>query len=348
MGPASFTDELTDSLPGMQNYCDRPLSYYRFGRGEGCCDFGPGIKLIGDVDPNDIDQGGVGDCWLMSSIACLAEFPNTIQEIFGGQSDLSQEGSYTVRLFDIPSKKFVQVTVDDRLACIQDTPGRLLSASESPDQEMWCPVLEKALAVHAGGWDHIKGGQAHFGWALLTGCTDSLTIKVDDDGTWKAYKTDYDAYTSNSPHSGDHLIHGCAWPDGSRDNKSTEELFACLTEWDACNFLLAGSSCRGSDDEDHDGIVDGHAYSVITVKQNVCGRYNMILFRNPWGAGEYRGAWADGGPMWNEHPDVKEALEYEECEDDGQVPLSPSCMCRIHRAHDIASRAVLDGIRRCY
>ena len=65
----------------------------------------------------------------------------------------------------------------------------------------------------------------------------------------------------------------------SGDNKSSEEVFAQLVEWDASNFLLAAATCSGSDDEDHDGIVDGHAYSVIAVKGNVCGKYNMILFR---------------------------------------------------------------------
>ena len=42
------------------------------GRGQGVCDV-PHIKLIGEIHPNDIVQGSVGDCWLLSAISALSE-----------------------------------------------------------------------------------------------------------------------------------------------------------------------------------------------------------------------------------------------------------------------------------
>jgi hypothetical protein len=51
------------------------------GRGMGCGDI-PELKLMGKVGPEDIIQGSVGNCWLLSSISALAEFPGAIKKLF--------------------------------------------------------------------------------------------------------------------------------------------------------------------------------------------------------------------------------------------------------------------------
>ena len=51
------------------------------GRGQGFFD-APNLKLIGDVDPTDVHQGGVGDCWLLSAISALAEFDGAVEKLF--------------------------------------------------------------------------------------------------------------------------------------------------------------------------------------------------------------------------------------------------------------------------
>ena len=42
----------------------------------------PSLKFVGDIDPSDITQGGVGDCWLLSGISSLAEFDGAIARLF--------------------------------------------------------------------------------------------------------------------------------------------------------------------------------------------------------------------------------------------------------------------------
>lgn len=45
------------------------------------------------------------------------------------------------------------------------------------------------------------------------------------------------------------------------------------------------------------GIIEGHAYSVQRVVE-IEGK-RLILLRNPWGRGEWKGAWADGSKEWS-------------------------------------------------
>ena len=101
----------------------------------------------------------------------------------------------------------------------------------------------------------------------------------------------------------------------------------------------------GSDKEGTDGIVDGHAYSVLECVNDVAGTdIDLIKMRNPWGAratsphactpinnarcqfpsvgaapagsGEFEcGDFDDDGPGWDRYPQIKEALDFEAADD---------------------------------
>ena len=47
--------------------------------------------------------------------------------------------------------------------------------------------LEKALAVHCGGWDKINGGQCTHAWALLTGCKEQYSICKQENGKYRCF-----------------------------------------------------------------------------------------------------------------------------------------------------------------
>jgi len=97
---ALFKDQYTDGiLRGFERYV---VKTKRIGRGEGLHD-GPGLKLFSDIDPSDAQQRGIGDCWLMCSFSAVAEFDGMIADLFE-QSDISSDGKYTIKLFDLPSK----------------------------------------------------------------------------------------------------------------------------------------------------------------------------------------------------------------------------------------------------
>jgi hypothetical protein len=104
-GPAKFTDAVSDT-PCFRVYGGTEYDLKRIGRGDGICDV-PGLKLLGDVDPADLVQGGVGDCWLISAISALSEFDAEIEKLFTYHN--LEEGKFTVKLFDLPSGQWKEV-----------------------------------------------------------------------------------------------------------------------------------------------------------------------------------------------------------------------------------------------
>jgi len=72
-----------------------------------------------------------------------------------------------------------------------------------------------------------------------------------------------------------------------------------------CNWII-----------DRNGLVSGHAYSILKVV-NING-IKLLQFRNPWGrSGEYNGDWSDKSDKWNQNPHIKSTLCFNGEKDDG-------------------------------
>lgn len=143
-----YTDNMTFQGRKLHSGKNKPLMP---GRGMGVGDT-PLLKIIGDVDPSDISQGQVGDCWLLSGISSLAEFDGAIKKLFRKTKNLDKmpldsPNMYTITLWDLTTWKEVDIHIDERLACSPDGKG-LLASKPSEDGELWVPYLEKAIAVH--------------------------------------------------------------------------------------------------------------------------------------------------------------------------------------------------------
>eukprot|EP00928_Gymnodinium_smaydae_P040300 TRINITY_DN27349_c0_g1_i1.p1 TRINITY_DN27349_c0_g1~~TRINITY_DN27349_c0_g1_i1.p1 ORF type:complete len:792 (-),score=188.03 TRINITY_DN27349_c0_g1_i1:160-2535(-) len=323
-------DKFTDKLVYEERLLGKPLCP---GRGEGFADV-PCISVVGDVDPYDVAQGAVGDCWLLCALSALAEYPGAIKQLFKNTPDIEDlpkdaPNTYVVTLYDLPTWTPVDIVVDERLCTKADGSG-LLGCAPSLTGDLWAPYVEKAVAIHCGGWDKIVGGQCTHAWRLLTGCKDQYTFKEKEEGDgFGCYgsvnpKTRTLAELANSPHDGCQTSWPTAWPKvggGGRPGVRLdyEAMFERMCAWHDANYMMACGSKEGSDKDTTDGIADSHAYTILDVVNDAAGtKFDLIKVRNPWGNGEFNeGKWDDDGPNWKRYPKVREALKPTLGVDDG-------------------------------
>ncbi len=105
------------------------------------------------LSTDDIDQGGVGDCYFMASLGAAAQDkPSVISNMFTNNGD----GTFTVRFFK-PDGSRDYVTVDRYLATNANGTARYAGwgggTNTESDNELWAALAEKAYAqVNESGW----------------------------------------------------------------------------------------------------------------------------------------------------------------------------------------------------
>lgn len=120
----------------------------------------------GEIEPADIDQGGLGDCWLMASFAALSMCPGAIQQCFLTK-EYNHRGMYEVRLYDARKEQFVTLVVDDYVPCHKGTNQTLFANPHGT--ELWVLILEKAFAKLLGSFYGLDGGSTAWALQALTG-----------------------------------------------------------------------------------------------------------------------------------------------------------------------------------
>eukprot|EP00929_Paragymnodinium_shiwhaense_P013719 TRINITY_DN121567_c0_g1_i1.p1 TRINITY_DN121567_c0_g1~~TRINITY_DN121567_c0_g1_i1.p1 ORF type:complete len:453 (-),score=94.08 TRINITY_DN121567_c0_g1_i1:257-1615(-) len=299
----------------------------RPGRGEGLCDGYRQLSLFAGVDPNDLHQGGLGDCWLISAMATLAEFPDELMALFDRKT-LSEDGKYVVTLYSYADGQMVPIEIDDRLPVEWDGSPKMCHLSESG--EIWPCILEKAFAKYSEGYDEIDGGTSEFAFGAFTGCTDlAMYIRHEDDKWWICEP----AYQSNKVHDNTGA--------SVKGEQSDKDMLAELAEYDSKNYLMCCGSHQGSDEDTNaSGIVQGHAYSLITVKQNVAGtEYDLLCLRNPWGDTEWEGDWSDKSELWDDHPEVAAECGHT-VDEDGMFWISFEDFCENYKSVYVCKKSM--------
>ncbi|CAK8993100.1 Calpain-15 (Small optic lobes homolog) [Durusdinium trenchii] len=253
-----------------------------------------------------VKQGALGDCWLVGAFACLADFPGHVEMLFDPMV-LSPQGRYVIHLFDSKSG-WRRVEIDDFIPCMSVPwiPQKFLvnykdlpCFSQPVGGEVWPLLLEKAFAKVAGSYGALEGGIPEVAFQALTGQREQLRWQKESDGMWRLLRFEMPRF-DNSKLTG--AIHH-----RTRKRLNNENLFLRLAYYEQANFLLAASitpsdPTRLFERRRSDGLLEGHAYSVLEV-QEVHG-LRLIRLRNPWGKEEWTGRWSRRSNAWGDHPHV--------------------------------------------
>ncbi|MCF2145846.1 C2 family cysteine protease [Desmonostoc muscorum LEGE 12446] len=105
------------------------------------------INIQNDVGIKDVEQGQLGDCYLLAALAAVAEkSPQTIKEMIKDNND----GTYSVRFFrEDENGKLIPdyVTVNSELPTIENGKAVYADWGSDPNKhELWVAVVEKAYA----------------------------------------------------------------------------------------------------------------------------------------------------------------------------------------------------------
>eukprot|EP00981_Chlorochromonas_danica_P000679 scaffold146_cov171-Ochromonas_danica.AAC.28 len=247
------------------------------------------------ITADDIKQGALGDCWFLSALAALTEFPAMIEALFPlnqptTTSNFQKEvGAYLVRFYKNGKQR--DVLLDDYFPCYPGA-GPIYSRAHGP--ELWVLLAEKAYAKVHGSYSAIRAGWAYEAMMDLTGAP-CLTYRFEDDVV--------------------------------KNKIATGEFWANLLRYDLENFLMSAST-PGEDTLSETnqrvkssdmGLIAGHAYTLISVRTSSKGD-RLLKLRNPWGSVEWTGDWSDTSPLWT--AEMQAEIEPLALADDGTFWMS--------------------------
>ncbi|EFC48968.1 predicted protein [Naegleria gruberi] len=244
----------------------------------------PELFLAG-VEPADIRQGKIGDCYFLGAIAVAALHPKLIKSLFI-PSAYNEYGIYQIKMFyngiwqEVIIDDYVPVVVSSKIEQKSRSNYAPLFVRSTDLEELWVILLEKAYAKLHGSYEDIEGAHS------IREAFEHLT------GGWS------DA------------IELAPYMNGK---KSNTDLFNNMLEWKKNRHLMATSTASDNDFDfenylvpNDNGIVPKHAYSILDVRyvskeespENI--PYQLVKLRNTWGKTEWKGKFADDWEGWTD------------------------------------------------
>jgi pyrrolidone-carboxylate peptidase len=110
------------------------------------------------IDPSDVRQGYLGDCYFMALLAAIAEVrPEAIEQMVKPNTD----GTFTVSFFGPDGKRVQQIVEPTFPSYTSGDPAyaKFGDQSEVYGKEIWPMLIEKAWMQANGSWLDIEGGK---------------------------------------------------------------------------------------------------------------------------------------------------------------------------------------------
>lgn len=258
--------------------------------------------FVDDYGIDDIEQGCLGDCWFLASIASICEIDKSYMNKIIPQDQNFEEnytGKFEFTFNDYGVKKTIEI--DDRLPTRH---GHLIYVQdkEGERQEFWMSLLEKAFAKYFGGYENIIAGNAVEALRVLMD-TVAVSIKLK--------------------------------------NKTVEDVKMLLEKGQMITASIDRWS-NIHDQSVLNGLKDGHCYTVLghhSIKFGPHRNETLVKIYNPHGRNEWQGAWSDTDFRWNEVQDnefYNSNFRRPKDNDDGEFWMPISKFLEIYADMDVA------------
>ena len=155
--------------------------------------------LYKGIEPDDIKQGALGNCYFLASIAAIAEFKERIESIIV-EDERNENGCYGIKLHiqGVPTI----ITIDDQLPCYKSNRHQAFTHCKGSDNEIWVSLIEKAWAKLNGSYAMTIAGLPSEGLSCMTYAPTVTYIhqKYKNEQIWEILKESDDL---------DHIICTC-------------------------------------------------------------------------------------------------------------------------------------------
>ncbi|CAE7220045.1 DEK1 [Symbiodinium natans] len=228
---------------------------------ERATDFLDDPKLtIDGQNANDVDQGDVGDCYLLGGTAAIVRRRRSFVRTVFPAYDI-QVGVYGV-LFSMEGHYTYEI-VDDYLP-VNNSSKRVWAKSTSP-QELWVSILEKAY------------------------------FKL-----YKCVETCYGGHTPDAVHSFLSGVHGKYLLCPAYHKEPSVYFEKLKVAYEAGEVLTTDfwKPSKGKYADSWLGLIGNHSYSILEVKE--AHGHQMLCIRNPHAQGEWKGPWSDKSEEWTD------------------------------------------------
>lgn len=219
----------------------------------------------------DIYQGKIGNCYFLSSLASLCEYPERVKRLLL-QQKRSPKGAYCVSLCICGT--FEEIVIDDMIPILKNKKTKKLEVAfcHNKKQGIWPILIEKAHAKAYGGYFNVgNGGKAREALFDLTGAPSICH-------NWEKFKT-----------------------------RGLKKIETIIEESDKNKFIICCSSRGVGQVENKMGITSGHAYTMIGF-YNLSNGVKLLRLRNPWGKGGWKGDYSHGCKKWTK--ELKDEVKY--------------------------------------